>query len=369
MQPIAPAARQNVWLTGAVLHTEPVAAAIVLRNILASVLGLMVEVCKDSRMRALTVMFCFAVVSLKAVADPLSSADREALLGNLEKLRGTVTERVDSKYRAAISAYRSAMTSEGAALEFYLKCVEKVRFESQFKKASEFREWKKREDAKLSETSLRRALVHQLRWLVLTLQAASENADLGKLGTEGQHAIDDLFSDAATLASQHELLGQAVTSTVFVKAYEITGIKLEKWPPSPVDISGFYEEVILPRYRADNNVNGLRAAWTKRIHQEGVLHEPLVAKSKGNGRALSPESGRSPALKKFLAETLPDLQWQMEMDLFRCGDQRGAAQRMIAHIEKHLAHSHARAWSDDLKSALSPKPIVPPTDPAPKAAP
>jgi hypothetical protein len=316
-------------------------------------------------MRILLLVLCLAGFSAKAAADPLSPVDREALLESLEKLRGTVTDRVDARFRAAIVAYRNAMTSEGAAFEFYLKCVEKVNYEDRHRKASEFRDWKKREDERLSETTLRRALVHQLRWLVFTLQAASEKADLDKLAPEGQQMIDDLFTDLATLTSQREILGQNVINSVFARAYEIEGVKLKQWPYSPLELGQVYDVVLLPRYRASGDINALRAGWLKRIQQEGVMHEQGPAKSKGNGngngRASVPETGRSQAMETFLTETRPELQWQMERDLFRCGDQRGAALRMIGHIEKHLTHSRAREWSDDLKNLLSPPPPVAPS--------
>jgi hypothetical protein len=311
-------------------------------------------------MRALLLVLGLAVVTATAASDSLSPADREALLGNLEKLRGTATARVDARFRAATVAYREAMASEEAAVEFYLKCVEKVNFENRHRKASEFRDWKKQEDERLAHASLRRALMHQLRWLVLTLQAASEDAAPDKLAPEGQQIIDSLFSDAATLASQQEVLGQSVITTVFARAYDVDRIKLKKWPFSPLHIDEVYDVVLLPQYRAAGDLEALRGAWLKRIRQAGVMFEESSVKSKTNGRNLAPETGRPAALEKFLTETLPDLQWQMEMDLFRNGDQRAAALRMVAHIEKHLTHARAREWSDELKAILSPVQLVTP---------
>ena len=323
-------------------------------------------------MRALIVVLCLAVSVIKAVADPLSSADREALLENLEKLRGTVTDRVDARFRAAIVAYRGAMASEGAALDFYLKCESKVNFEDKHRKPAEFRDWKKREEDRLSDPALRRALIHQLRWLVFTLQAASEKADFNKLLPEGQQIIDDLFNDVPTLTTQQRILGENVIGTVFAKAYEITGVKLEKWPYSPLNIGQVYDAVLLPQYRASGDIQALRSGWLKRIRQEGVMHEEGRARTKGNGPAngkgggnggggahVTPDSGvHSPGFERFIAETLPDLQWQMESDLFRSGDQRGAALRMIEHIKNHLSHAKAREWSDELKALLTPPPPV-----------
>ena len=309
-------------------------------------------------MRALFLVLCLGVFTIRLAADPLSPADREALLENLEKIRGTVTGRVDARFRAAIVAYRGAMSDEKSIMEFYLKCVKKVNFEDKHRKTSEFNEWRKHEEDHLNDPAMRRALLHQLRWLVLTLQAASEKAEMSKLAAEAQQIVDEVFSDVPALTSQQELLGQNVTGTVFARAYEIGGVKLEKWPFSPLNLAQIYDSVLLPQCRASGDIQALRAGWLKRLRQEGVVYEEVHTKSKSNGRPLTPDSGRSPAQEKFVTETLPELQWQMETDLFRSGDQRGAALRMIAHIEKHLVHRRAREWSDELKNLLSPQPVA-----------
>ncbi|MEI7956755.1 MAG: hypothetical protein WCJ66_16445 [Verrucomicrobiota bacterium] len=308
-------------------------------------------------MRALFLVLCLGGFSVRLAADPLSQADRKTLLENLEKLRETVTGRVDARFRAAITAYRAAMGDEKTVMEFYLKCEKKVNFEDKHRKASEFNDWKKRQEEHLNDPTTRRALMHQLRWLVLTLQAASDKADLNKLAPEAQQIVDDLFGDVPTLTSQQEILGQNATSSVFARAYDIAGVKLEKWPFSPINLAQIYDTVLLPKCRASGDILALRAGWLKRLRQEGVFFENVHTKGKFNGKALVPDV----AQEKFVTETLPDLQWQMETDLFRCGDQRGAATRMIAHIEKHLVHRHAKEWSDELKVLLSPTQFVTPT--------
>ena len=147
---------------------------------------------------------------------------------------------------------------------------------------------------------------------------------------------------------------------MFAKVYGIGDVKLEKWPATPLDISSFYEQLVFPAYRVSGDVDKLRAGWIKRIQQESELREAApVAKPKVNGRvpaALGELMGRGQerfSQERFVNDVLPDLQWQMEMDLFRCGDQQGAATRMLAHLQKHLTHDKAKAWSDQLKALLT----------------
>jgi hypothetical protein len=251
------------------------------------------------------------------------------------------------------------MTSDDAAFEFYLKCTEKVNFTDQDKKAADFREWKKKEDDKHSEPGFRMALLYQLRWLVLTLRASSEKTRISDLVGEAQETVDLIFRDAEKLAGQDQTLSQSVTATVFARAYEINASGKNNWPTSPVMLEQIYDVVIFPPLRNSSRVEYLRASWIKRIQQEILKNEHL---SEGGARKKTP---RAPDHDRFMAEMLPELQWKMEMDLFKSGDESGAALRMLKHIEKHLDHKSVRTWSDDLKALLTPKPVVP----APPAAP
>lgn len=307
-----------------------------------------------------------AALSLTTVrSEPLSSADREALLENLEKIREDATSRVDARFRLAITAYRDASASEETALEFYLKCVEKVNFEDQDRKAADFRDWKKKEEDKLKDPGFHLALRCQLRWLMLSLRAASEKTRISDIAPEGQELVDGVFREAARLGPQLQTLSQPVTSTVFAKAYEISNVSHERWPQSPVQLDQFYGQVVFPPLRTPARVDALRAAWIKRIQQEITRNEAQEGGggngggiNGSNGRRIGPGnggSGRGTDTDKFTEETLPELQWQMEMDLFKSGDERGAAMNMIEHIQKHLTHRSARQWGEELKSLLAPK--------------
>lgn len=290
-------------------------------------------------------------------AEPLSDTDREALLESLEKLRNAASSTVDARYRLALTAYRNAIGSPDAAMDFYLKCVEKVDFQDQGKKSAEFREWKRKEDAKHSDPGFRLALCHQLRWLVLTLQAASEKADRGKLTAEAQEIVDGIFQDCAKLKAQENMLGQSVTSSVFTRAYDITNVKVDKWAFSPVQLETVYENILLPPSRKSSYVTGLRAGWIKRIQQERLKAEHWSdnAKEHSDDRRIGTiASQQSPELAKFIEETQPKLQWAMEMDLYQHGDEGGAAVRMLAHLEKYINHASAREWSDQFKQLLTP---------------
>lgn len=313
-------------------------------------------------MRVPILLVCAAISLNSARADTLSDADRESLLENLEKLRESANSKVDAKFRIALAAFREAIASDDAAIDLYLNCMEKVDFEDQQKKSADFREWKRKEAEKLSDPGLRLALRHQLRWLVLTLQAASEKADRAKLAVDAQEIVDSIFREPAKLKNQEALLSQAVTSSVFARAYDINSAKVEKWPLSPVQLDPVYEQILLPPCRTPARLGELRAMWIKRIQQEGAKMEhwsgnngnPKEQKRIGMASAM-----QSPAYEKYLAETQPKLQWDMEIDLFRNGDESGAALRMLAHLEKYLAHPAAGGWSKEFEALLKPAVVAP----------
>ncbi len=305
------------------------------------------------RVPILLILSAFALTSIHA--ERLSDADRETLLDNLDKIRETAESKVDAKYRLALAAYRNAVGSDEAAIDLYLNCMEKVNFEEQKKKAADFRDWKRKEAEKLSDPGLRTALRHQLRWLILTLQATSEKADRAKLADEAQQIVDAVFRDAEKLRNQEGVLNQAVTSTVFARAYEINHVKIENWSLSPIQLDSVYGDILLPPYRNPAHLSQLRATWIKRIQQETAKQEYWQPERRdGSRRVGTVDSMQSPEYTKFLEEGVPKLQWEMEVDLFRCGDESGASVRMLAHLQKYIGHPSAREWGDQFKALLKP---------------
>jgi hypothetical protein len=326
-------------------------------------------------MRTLVLMMCAALTVSAARSESLSAADREALLENLEKIRDTAMAKVDARFRLAIAAYRDALASDDAAMDLYLKCIEKMNFEEQKKDKSDFLAWKRQDEvkAKLSDSAFRMALRIQLRWLILTLQASSEKANMKALTEDAQEVVDGVFRDAEKLAGQEQELGQAVTSSIFARAYDIGHLEREKWPMSPIQLDAFYGGLVFPPLRSPTRVDSLRAAWIKRIQQEGIKVEYWGGRGRGypnpNGNGKGKGRGgdkqdhkigmaadmKGPEYERFITETVPELQWQMEVDLFRSGDESGAAMRMLRHLEKHINHKSARNWGEEFKNLLKPK--------------
>jgi hypothetical protein len=290
----------------------------------------------------------FLTLQPLAAQEALSPSDREALLERLEKIREDADSKVDARFRTAISAFRNAASSPNSALDLYLKCEEMVNFEEMKKKNADFREWKRSNDAKLSDTGFRIALQQQLRWLVLTLEATAEMPDLDKLALDAGKIVDTIVSQAEDLSAHRDILQQGVTSSIFARAYDINGLKVENWPLSPAPLAAVYDQVLLPPLRRANRIESLKAAWTKRMVDESSL---LDAWSGNPGEKNKP-GVRSPAYDKFVSETVPKLRWDAEVDLFKAGDEKAAAMRMLKHIEENLTHESAPKWAEDFVKML-----------------
>jgi hypothetical protein len=307
------------------------------------------------------VMLVVPALALAPVcAETLSPADREALLERLEKLREDAASKVDARFRMAIAAYSAAAGSDAAAAELHLNCVEKVDFVDQRKKTADFREWKRKEAEKLSAPGRGLALRLQLRWLILTLRAASEKTDRGQLVSGVQDVVDAVVREAEKLKDHRQILNQAVTSSVFARAYDITGVAVEKWPLAPGQIGQIYEQVLLPPLRRPDRLEALRSVWIRRIQQEMAIQEFWAGENDPASRRIGTvESLRSPEYEVFIAEAVPELQWQMEMDLFKNGDEQAAAVRMLGHLEKYIGHKSAGKWGEDFRKILNPEPSAP----------
>ena len=330
--------------------------------------------------RILATIICAAFTVSSARTETLSAPDREALLEKLENLRDAAMAKVDARFRIAMAAYRDALASDDAAMDLYLRCIEKVNFTEQRKDKGDFLAWKRQDEikAKLSDPSFRLALRVQLRWLILTLQASSEKANRKAISGEAQEVVDGVFRDAEKFAGYEQELEQAVTSTIFARAYEIGPLERDKWPSSPIQLEEFYGTVVFPPLRTPSHVDALHAAWIKRIQQEGIKVEAWGS-NKGHGNANPNGKGKrgekpdkterkigmaadmkGAEYERFVTETVPELQWRMEEDLFRSGDESGAAMRMLKHLEKHINHKSARNWGEEFKGLLKPKVVAAP---------
>lgn len=302
---------------------------------------------------AIAFAWCAAISMVGAQADRLSDAEREALLKRLDELRETSDSRFETRFRNAVQAFRGAMVSDEAAFALYLNSVEKIDFTDKNRRGSEFREWRRKNDERLKDSAFRRALRHQLRWLVLTLQASSEDADRAQLATSAQEIIDSIVGDAVNLNGHQNVLEQSVLGSFYARAYSLSDLPLDDWVLAPGRIGQIYQQIIMPRYREVRRADSLQSLWQKRIQQEIRLAE-VWRFGVRDGQAVAQPVGQGDAQhERFMREDVPRMQWQMEVDLFKHGDPAGAANRMLALLERNMTHPSASDWLGELQELLA----------------
>jgi hypothetical protein len=209
----------------------------------------------------------------------------------------------------------------------------------------------------------------------MTLEAAEKPDKIGDLAPRASEALAAIFDNPDQFDGNAEALHTPVTSTVFARAYSLGSIKPDKWPLSPMEIAPVFEQVILPPLRAKANFDAMREQWQRRIRYEGVSRQSLHGGGDGGGGGRGGRGERekekpkhdepNPDYEKFISEIQPEMVWQMEVDLFKSGDQKRSALKMMEHIENHITHPKAREWGQQFRTLIDP-PKTP--EPAPETA-
>ena len=301
-------------------------------------------------------LISFAILA-PAAAQELTDVDRDLLLDKLKEIQQSANTAAKGRFANAVSAFRAAAASDGAAHDLYLQCVEKVDFQDEAKKARDFREWKKHHKDRRDSPGFRRALRYQLKWLLATIEVSQDPSARDKMPDTAISAIETILADADTLKGNTGLLGQSVLASYFARAYDLSSLQTENWVLAPFSISAMYETVILPPWQNADNVTMLERGWNKRIEHTGLALKNFSVEG---------ERDRIPEFEKWMKNERLDLIWSKEKDLFTYGNQRTAALRMLDHVKEHLSHPKAPAWVADFTTMVDkeeapelPEPVKP----------
>ena len=277
-------------------------------------------------------------LGLASAQSQLSELDRELLLEKLKKIQESSNKTVQGRYSVAVTALKGAVNSDGAALELYLKCYEKVHFTDQALKSQDYREWKRRNKDRHDEPGFKRALRHQIAWLLTTIDVASNPKMRENMSEKAIATLDRIFLDADTLDGFQGILGQSALGSVFAKAYDLDkSVKIQDWPKGPLEIDSMYEMIVMKPLRNRESISKLKEAWSSRIKHEGLVHQLW-------GREGTVGRDRKPEFEQWMGQGRINLLWLMETDLYAAGDEKAAALRMLDHLEKYLSHSSAPQW-------------------------
>src|SRR5690606_16204709 len=79
----------------------------------------------------------------------------------------------NSQHAVALQAYQSALASPTSSYQFYLKCLEKVRFTDEGKRQEAWRVYQEENKEELRDPAHIKARVLQLKYLILTIKAGT----------------------------------------------------------------------------------------------------------------------------------------------------------------------------------------------------
>jgi len=154
-----------------------------------------------------------------------------------------------------VSAQAETMTDseKEEMLERATKMLESAEGVDKQKSSSAFRDWKRKHRETSDTPAFRRALRHQLNWLLISIEAAHDPAKIEQLGIKALAKVDAMIDDAELLKPNKNILSKAVLSTVYAKAYDLDTLGAKKWPSSPASINEIYENVVMPPLRVPRN--------------------------------------------------------------------------------------------------------------------
>jgi hypothetical protein len=297
----------------------------------------------------IVILLTAVIFSSFVYADPLSQVEKEALTERLQNIREKIEKTLGSRINSIIETYRDAMVSDSVAYDFFLKCKEKVATENDGMTIHQFRAWKNQMDESLKKKSFRIGLRHQLAWAILTLKAAANPDKITQLSSECLTSLDSFYEQAELMEGEQGDVASG--GALFLRAYHVENLKAPEWPSSQMQIAEVYNKVIMPSLRSSDKVSSLRNAWDARIRHEGLKTKYFTI-SRGLGQDKIREGDLELVLKNFREERLPDLLWQKELDLFRLGDQKSSALKMLKIIEENPAHIKSVDWVKSIQEIV-----------------
>lgn len=300
------------------------------------------------------VLLLLLVASLqmsRGLPEKLSDVEKVQMLERLAEIKASAEVSSKSRFAVALKAYRVAIKSDVASYNLYLKSVEKVDFIDQKRSSQDFRDWKRRHKAEMNTQEFRRALQHQLSWLLLSVEASVKPDDIKNLGVRALEKLDAIMEDHKILKGYRRVLEQDVLDSVFAKAYNINGLQAKDWPLSPLKISEIYDKVVMPPLRNPSGVSSLRDAWKKRIEHEGLIRK-YWGKVHGSSRVGMKKDVLPAEFIKWKEEGYMQLLWKAEMDCYQSGDQKQASKNMLQHLSDHIKNKHSLKWTREFQDLM-----------------
>ena len=298
----------------------------------------------------------FSILSLFALSlsaqeetSGLTQDEKDALLAQLDELETQAVSINIKSQSEAISLLVEAIQSDTAAFKLYLECIEKIRFEDQKKKSSERRDGIKKIKEQ-SNKEFKRALRHQLYWLVHSIEAARNPDKRLEQALKLVQGLENIVEDTNYLNNKNVFggpLSQNPFGSEIAKVLKIENLKPEGWPSGPLDFDGLYKNVVLKHLVEQGQFEAARNHWVTRIKAEQAIIEAYAKEPDTN------VYGKTPVrLENFLEKKVPRLRWDAEEIFFNGGDERQSYINMFEIIKQYPEHDKYLSWIEWVRGNL-----------------
>jgi len=274
-------------------------------------------------------------------AQELDPSQAKEILRQLEELQAQREDLMKKGVAGALQRIRAAAASDSAAKDFYEEAVLQTQFAGQNREQTQLRDWKKKREEALKDSSFPTAARLHLNYLALTLERASGKTNEELLPALLQHAglilaFDDKLEDIGPKQRQplDELLKKSVVEGVFsdwLRLKDHIG-KVEHWEMAAGNADGIYNQSVLPILREKKDPQLLKY-WDARI-------ERATAKATNSDRTFDAE--------KFSTVQLPRLHWQRSEDEIILGMTARAVSDMLGVLKANPGHPDAETWIKQL---------------------
>ena len=276
----------------------------------------------------------FAVLGSGALAQYTAPVDVNSMLAGLKDLKAKQAKSATSQLAQTITDFSNAASSDGAATEFYLEAVRITQFAGESHEQTAFRDWKKKEAAKLNPAAIRTCL----RYTIISLQRAA-GATYAQIfpvllgyAQDTSASLSDIYGD--------DIVRQSVANNIFARWYNITGqlSGLDNWESSPQNVDGIYQKFLLPLMRKNHDQRAIQY-WDGKIADE---------------TARASKAATAFTVDVFNQDRLPELYWSRAEDLLAINLRDQGLTEMYTVIKKFPSHPSAGKWIDELQGLLTP---------------
>jgi ATP-dependent Clp protease adaptor protein ClpS len=320
--------------------------------------------------------FLIALVPFALAQQDAPPPDVAQILQALKALREQQAQQVKQSKGKLLQDVQAAAASPTAASAAWVEAVRQTQFEGAEREGAQFRDWRDRDGAALSEPQVQRAAQLYFRWLGLTLQrsagtpardmlsqvvqytkdAAADEAAMEEFGERAQKEKDLAQSklhgnrkdksgdDDRTKRVHDQILGRPLTGSPPVKAMRADEmIKVEGWEMTPGNVAGIFKATILPELRAMKDPRVLEY-WDMQLKKEAeaVKNKPTFDQ------------------ERFARDRRPILLWSRAQEFMHLGQKNRAVGEMFQVIRTNPQHPNLVGWISEMEQLLAP-PVAAPT--------